>query len=135
VNVYLHQMGFVDMSNLVSAHNGYLEVYCDLGLIGVCLILLILITGYRRVCKAVKRDPELGSLFLAYIATGSIYSLTEAGFRTLTLTWTFLLLSIVGASGVSAGFFVSETPQTRISRGAEASATPPSDLSHVSEEV
>ena len=59
------------MSNLVSAHNGYLEVYLDLGWVGVCLIVLILISGYRRGGKAFQRDPEIGSLILTYIVAAT----------------------------------------------------------------
>ena len=83
--------GYWDMSNLVSAHNGYIEVYLDLGWVGVCLIALILISGYWRAVKAFKRDPQLGSLLLAYIATGIFYSITEVGFRVLGPSWIFLL--------------------------------------------
>ena len=79
------------MSNLVSAHDGYIEVYLNLGWVGVCLIALILISGYWRAVKAFKRDPQLGSLILAYIATSIFYNITEAGFRVLTPSWIFLL--------------------------------------------
>jgi len=102
---------FWDIKNLVSAHNGYIEVYLDLGWIGVCLIALILISGYRRAGKAFQRDPELGSLFLAYIATGAVYSITEAGFRMMTPSWIFLLLAVVGASGVAEGL-LDTVPET-----------------------
>lgn len=122
VAVYLEEEGFVDQSNLVSAHNGYLEVYCDLGLIGLCLIVFILLTGFRRACTAVRGDVELGSLFLAFMASATIYSITEAGFRMLTPTWTILVLAIVAASGVCAGLLSGPTLQTRTSRGAQAGA-------------
>jgi O-antigen ligase len=125
VNVYLRQMGFINMSNLASAHNGYLEIYLDLGWIGVCLIALILISGYRRACRAFQRDPELGSLFLAYVATAAIYSITEAGFRTLDPSWIFLLLAVICATGVSAGLFGDEAREILTSRGAKASETHP----------
>jgi len=39
-------LGFIDLSDLNSAHNGYLQIYLDLGMVGVCLIGVILI---RRV--------------------------------------------------------------------------------------
>ncbi|MGA9416131.1 MAG: O-antigen ligase family protein [Terriglobales bacterium] len=99
----LTRAGFLDMSNLVSAHNGYLEVYLDLGWVGVCLIVLILISGYRRGGKAFQRDPEIGSLILTYIVAATFYNITEAGFRVLTPMWIFLLLAVVSASGVVAG--------------------------------
>jgi exopolysaccharide production protein ExoQ len=90
---------------LNEAHNGYIEVYLNSGWIGVCLIALILVGGYRRAVKIFHRDPELGSLFLAYISTGAFYSITEAGFRMLSPAWIFLLVAIVSASGVNAGLF------------------------------
>jgi len=104
--------GYFGIENLVSAHNGYIEVYLNLGWAGESLIALIIISGYRRACKAFQRDPEFGSLILAYLATGAIYNITEAGFRVLSLSWIFLLLAVVSASGVIAGLFGDGVPQT-----------------------
>ncbi len=91
---------------LNSAHDGYIEVYLNLGWIGVGLTATLLISGYRRACAAFRRNPEVGSLMLAYVATAAIYSITEAGFRILTPTWLFLVLTIVGARSIasSAGY-------------------------------
>jgi exopolysaccharide production protein ExoQ len=108
---------------LNEAHDGYIEIYLTLGWIGVCLIALILIGGYRRAYKVFQRDPELGSLFLAYIATGAVYNITEAGFRMLNPSWIFLLLAIVTASGVSVGLFGSEKPKIPASRNSTVSRT------------
>ena len=96
--------------NLVSAHNGYIEVYLDLGWIGVCLIALILISGYRNAVACFRRDPQFGGLLLTYIATCAFYSITEVGFRVLTPSWIFLLLAVVGASGFSAGLMGIKNP-------------------------
>ena len=115
VNRILREDGFIDLSNLVSAHDGYLEVYLDLGLVGVCLIVLILISGYRNASKAFREDPELGSLMLAYVTTATFYSITEAGFRLMTPSWVFLLLAVVGSSGVSAGLFHGQGRKTFLS--------------------
>jgi len=89
--------------NLVSAHNGYIEVYLDLGWIGLCLIAFILVSGYRNAVACFRRDPQFGSLLLTYIATCAFYSISEVGFRVLTPSWIFLLLAVVSASGFSAG--------------------------------
>jgi O-antigen ligase len=83
------------------AHNGYLELYLNLGVIGVSLVILILVHGYRRCIAAVRIDPDLGGLMLAYVLTVVIYGYTEAGFRMLFFTWSFLLLAIMGASRIS----------------------------------
>jgi|SRR5208283_2997423 len=97
--------GWWHPEGLNEAHNGYLEIYLNLGWIGVSLVALILISGYRRAVKAFRSDPEFGGLMLAYIVTATFYSLTEAGFRFLAPMWIFLLLAVVGASGVNAGLF------------------------------
>jgi exopolysaccharide production protein ExoQ len=127
VNRSLHLDGFLDMSDLVSAHNGYLEVYADLGLMGVCLIALILISGYRRAIKAFKYDPELASLMLAYLTTGTFYSITEAGFRVMTPSWIFLLLAVVSSSGLVFDLHGGEAPKILASAGRTVSRTPVSD--------
>lgn len=89
--------------NLVSAHNGYIEVYLDLGCVGLCLIIFILVSGYRHAAKSFEQNPQFGSLMLAYVATSIFYSITEVGFRVLTASWIFLLLAVVTSSGLTAG--------------------------------
>jgi exopolysaccharide production protein ExoQ len=110
--------GYWEIHNLVSAHNGYIEVYLDLGWVGVCLIALILISGYRRAAKAFRRDRQFGSLILAYIVTGAFYSITEVGFRVLGPSWIFLLLAVVSANGVAAGLFDRKAAKILASCGA-----------------
>lgn len=127
VSRILVERGFLDMSDLVSAHNGYIEVYLDLGWIGVSLIALILISGYRNAIKVFRTNPGLGSLMLAYVATGTFYSITEVGFRVLTPSWIFLLLAVVTSSGLAASHFGNEIPETHSFRRAMASKTPLGD--------
>ena len=83
---------------LTEAHNGYLETYLNLGWIGVGLIALILIHGYRHAVCTFRTDPTYGTLLLAYVLTAAVYSITEAGFRELDPVWIFLLLAVVAAS-------------------------------------
>lgn len=97
---------YYKIQNLVSAHNGYIQIYLDLGLVGLSLIVVILIMGYWRAVKAFRRDRDLGSLMLTYIVTAAFYNITEAGFRTLDACWIFLLLAVVSASGIAAGVVV-----------------------------
>jgi O-antigen ligase len=122
--------GYWEIHNLVSAHNGYIEVYLDLGLVGLCLIALILISGYRRAAKAFQRDRELGGLILAYTVTAAFYSITEAGFRVLSASWIFLLLAVVSASGVAAGLISSKRLKIPASH-----ASPPSRTDAINETV
>jgi exopolysaccharide production protein ExoQ len=77
------------------AHNGYIEVYLNLGCLGIGLLALVLGQSYRRAVGAFRRDPAFGGLLVAYIVTAMTYSITEAGFRMLGPAWFFLLLSVV----------------------------------------
>jgi exopolysaccharide production protein ExoQ len=86
---------------LNEAHDGYLEVYLNLGWVGVALIVLILADAYRRAMKAFRREPALGGLLLAYVLTAITYNITEAGFRMMGITWIFLLLSVLQANVIA----------------------------------
>jgi len=80
------------------AHDGYLEVYLNLGWAGICLIALLLMTAYKRTISGIRRNPEKGSLFLGFLLCTLFYSFTEAGFRYMNPSWFFLLLVIVAGS-------------------------------------
>jgi O-antigen ligase len=92
-----------EFRNINEAHNGYLEVYLNLGWFGVGLIALIIGQGYRRAVIAFRngRDPTFGSLLLAYIVTAVTYSISEAGFRMLTPSCLFLLLAVVATGRIT----------------------------------
>ena len=110
--------------NLVSAHNGYIEVYLDLGWIGVCLIAVIFVSGYRHAIKCFRHNPEIGSLILTYIATCAFYSITEVGFRVLTPSWIFLLLAVISANGFAAGLVRAEKRKSAVSNLGATDRTP-----------
>jgi exopolysaccharide production protein ExoQ len=85
-----------------SAHNGYLEVYLNLGWAGVTLLALLLLTGYRSVITAFREDPPRGSLLLGLFLATLFEGFTEAAFRMMSPAWIFLLLTIIAASQVVA---------------------------------
>ncbi|MFZ1135706.1 MAG: O-antigen ligase family protein [Candidatus Korobacteraceae bacterium] len=84
------------------AHNGYIEVYLHLGLVGVSLLGLLLLTGYRKIIAAFRRDPDRGVLLLGFFLAVLFESLTEAAFRMMYPSWIFLLLASIAASQVIA---------------------------------
>jgi len=98
------------------AHNAYLEVYLNLGWIGVCCIALLLVTGYRRTVSGIRRNPEKASLFLGFFLCTMFYSFTEAAFRFLSPAWVFLLLVVMAGSQWTP---FRRTQITRLPRSAE----------------
>jgi len=83
------------------AHNGYIEILLNLGWIGVTLLAILLVAGYRNIILGFRRDPNTGSLKLAYFTVAIIYSFTEAAFRMLGLAWIFLLLATAAIASTS----------------------------------
>ena len=92
------KVGGLQMTN--EAHNGYIEVYLNLGILGLGLIGLLLGQGYLKAVSLFRRDPAIGGLLVAYVVTAAAYNVTEAGFRMLSLEWIFLLLSVMAANRV-----------------------------------
>jgi exopolysaccharide production protein ExoQ len=74
------------------AHNGYLEIYLNLGWIGVLLLVTFLISGYRNIIRAVRRGEPAGSLRLAFFVVALVANCTEAGFKMMHPMWIALLL-------------------------------------------
>jgi len=79
------------LGHLNEAHNGYLEVYLNLGLIGLFLLGLFVTSSYRTVCRRLRPFSSLASLTLALWITFLFYCVTEAGFRTGLMWLTFLM--------------------------------------------
>jgi exopolysaccharide production protein ExoQ len=78
------------------AHNGYIEIYLNLGWVGVALLALILIAGYRRVVAALRWRAPAASLRLGYFVVAVAYNFTEASFKMMSPIWmSFLLATMV----------------------------------------
>jgi exopolysaccharide production protein ExoQ len=95
---------------LNEAHDGYIEVYLELGWVGVILIGLIFVSGYRRSVMAFRRAPGLGGLMIAYVLAAMVYSVTEAGFRMMHPMWIFFLFATIESSSIAAGVSVFSQP-------------------------
>jgi O-antigen ligase len=84
------------------AHNGFLEVYLNLGSIGLLLIVGFMISSYRTICRRLSPFSNLGSLSLALWTVLLFRNATEASFRGGLLWLTFLLVAIVVPRATSA---------------------------------
>jgi exopolysaccharide production protein ExoQ len=76
------------------AHNGFLEMYLNLGLIGLFLMVWFLIASYQTICKRLRPFSSLASFTLAIWITMLFYCVTEAGFRSGLMWLAFLLAGI-----------------------------------------
>jgi exopolysaccharide production protein ExoQ len=82
------------LGQINEAHNGYLQVYLNLGLIGVLLLAGFLIAGYRNICSRLRTESGLTVLALSVWAVLVFYNMTEAAFEGGVL-WLMLLMGVV----------------------------------------
>ena len=103
----------MSVKGIQEAHNGFIELYLNLGWVGLLLLGWLIVSGYRNAIAALRRDASDGRLRMAFLTASLIFSLTEAGFKMLSPIWFAFLLAIVGnTSGLQAAAVseVSEWP-------------------------
>ena len=84
------------------AHNGYIEIYINLGWTGIVLLAVVLVAGYRKIMAAYRRHLPLANLCLAYFLVGMTYNFTEAAlFKMLAPAWIFTLFAMTCAPAIS----------------------------------
>jgi O-antigen ligase len=69
------------------AHNGYLETYLNLGLVGLFMLAGLIIATCRKACREVLSDFEWARFRLGFLAAVVVFNWTEASFKGLSLVW------------------------------------------------
>lgn len=69
------------------AHNGYLETYVNLGLIGLFMLVAVIIAAYRKICRGLLTNFQFGRFRLGFLVAIVLYNGTEASFRGLDPLW------------------------------------------------
>jgi len=83
-------------TSLRQAHNGYLEIYIDGGIVGILLLLLMLIVGGKRVLEDLGGGSHFARARLAFFTMALVHNYTEASFFRLNVLWFAFLLAIIG---------------------------------------
>lgn len=93
------------------AHNGYIEIYLNLGWIGLILLGGIILFGYRNVIADLRRSPNQGRFKVAYFIVGVVYNFTEASFKMMAPLWVlFLMVTCAVPQAATRAAAVSEAP-------------------------
>jgi O-antigen ligase len=75
---------------LNESHNGYLEIYMQLGFVGVALIVLFLLSGFRKISKHVVVSPHYAAFAVSFWVVAVLYNVTETAIGG-SLVWCVLL--------------------------------------------
>ena len=78
-----------------SAHNGFLEMYLDGGLIGGMLLVLFLLVVGKRVIDRTFTGHPLGRMGLVFWLLAILYNFSESSFFRLDVLWFTLLLMAI----------------------------------------
>ena len=77
------------------AHNGYLETYLELGLIGVFLLIALLVATFRKIRLELLQNFEWGRYQLGFFTAVLFYNWTEAAFGTYSpICFVFYLIAM-----------------------------------------
>jgi exopolysaccharide production protein ExoQ len=85
----------------LSAHNGYLETYLNLGLIGVFLLICWFVGGIVMAARHLRTEYEFGIFMLCFILVTILYNYTEATFYGVSNMWTIFILCTTGRPELS----------------------------------
>jgi exopolysaccharide production protein ExoQ len=75
-------------------HDGYLDIYLDLGIIGLIILAALLSSSLVSAIKMVRSDFEQGVLRLAVVTVAILYNITESSFRPGLLVYFALILVV-----------------------------------------
>ncbi|MBA3830922.1 MAG: O-antigen ligase family protein [Chthoniobacterales bacterium] len=77
------------------AHNGYLETYLNLGIIGLFILIGVILVTFRKCVQDLVRDFEWGRVAMGCLVAIVAHNWTEAGFKGLsTVLFFFYLIAL-----------------------------------------
>jgi O-antigen ligase len=74
------------------AHNGYIEMYLNLGAVGLGLFAVLLISTFRKIGRQLLTDFAFARLRLAFLFAILAFSYTEAPFKAVHFIWTIFYI-------------------------------------------
>lgn len=82
-----------------NAHNGYLETYLNLGLVGLFFLVGWILSGLRKVSRYLVSDYPAAMLRLCFIAVVVLYNWTEVAFQGVNNMWLVFILATIAVPG------------------------------------
>lgn len=100
------------------SHNGYLETYLDLGVIGLALFFGLFVSAYRRASRDMLLNPGWGRYRMALLVAVICYNWTEVPFRATNPLWFCFFLILMDYPAVQ---FAPAEPTSRAENSVRAS--------------
>lgn len=82
--------------DIKQAHNGYIETYAQIGIIGLILLIIVLVTSLNKRLNGISSDFQFNSLAIAFIIQNLLAEFFEATVLSAPSSrWVYLLLFMV----------------------------------------
>ena len=101
-NQQIFEANTVAGASLNSAHNGYLDVYLDGGIIGVFLLLLMLAARGIGIMGRLFSGTNFGRMGFIFFCIALLYNTSESSFFRLDALWAMLLMAMISVPRHSA---------------------------------
>jgi O-antigen ligase len=99
------------------AHNGYLEVFLNLGVTGLLLLMLVIWTAFRNLLRPSETDSEYAQFRLVLLVCALVSNWTEASFgRPTEFIWFLFLLVAINPMGHAMRVFASATNRATVAK-------------------
>ncbi len=82
----------------MQAHNGYLEMYLNMGLVGLFFIFSWVLSGMAKIKYYLSIDYPVALLRFCFMLVVLVYNWTEATFYGVSIMWMIFLFGIMGAA-------------------------------------
>jgi exopolysaccharide production protein ExoQ len=83
------------LGGLNQAHNGYIEIYLNIGFAGLLLLGGVIISGFRNILQELRKDQTAARLKMAFFVICLVYNFTEASFKMMSPVWFTFLWAVI----------------------------------------
>ncbi len=76
----------------IDSHNGYLDVFAEMGIVGVILVVILIVSGYRRISRGFATDFQFARLRMVLFIMVLVHNLNETSLCNLNHPYWLLFL-------------------------------------------
>lgn len=111
-------------AHINQAHNGYLELYLNIGWVGLFLLSCVVVHSLARILKGLPHSLEMGTLKLSFFVICLVYNFTEAAFKIQSPVWILFLWATMDLPGAPRRVLASQTHPPAEDRRRVGTSTP-----------
>lgn len=79
-----------------NSHNGYIDLFVDLGLMGLIFLFLLIVKAFNNIALSYKEEKALGTLLFTFLIMVLFHNVTESSIAKATVfLWDLFLLSVI----------------------------------------